>query len=580
MGDLAEGLEYSNFRAWVPRRQVKVGRKISEKWVYYDWGRRENLEPLLCVHDLIGDGDVFFGQMLYLVPRGYRVISVSLPEVETFEELVYSFEALLRFLKTKRVHLYGAGLGAMFCLVFSAKFPERVSSIAMTHATLSLAEYKKRLLIYRPFLWVSTAEIVREALLEYCPCGLRNVREALATEFALNRTFSRGRRSIIRRLLLCTSPEKLNTRIRVPDDYITLIDPLNVDRRSLISSKAAVSRRFQGARIAHIKRGGEFPYQSEADDVSIHLLLHLRRHAKAPCEPLVLPPPSKALFEDPCVVRVLKDTVYRKGRERHTLKSRIVVLDSSKRFMGPTHLISKYRKEILALQEAAPLAPIAQLAVSLEASNGNVQSVLGRIQSSPYGVLLSGRGPHLDLKTPRQQSVLVNGSALRGGEEAHEEAQTAIDEPYEGALDSERSIYAVSPVGAVGGGSKYETAAEDEPAESYLLGTPTADKRVPTSLIDEGCGVGKEDTFINRNGCKVQAKTDTEGRTRLSPPEAPEPLTTERLSYQLADDSLADEFESDDAMRILLMRFRAHGERLEKENSRQATEGIRINRVR
>jgi len=144
MGDLAEGLEYSNFRAWVPRRQVKVGRKISEKWVYYDWGRRENLEPLLCVHDLIGDGDVFFGQMLYLVPRGYRVISVSLPEVETFEELVYSFEALLRFLKTKRVHLYGAGLGAMFCLVFSAKFPERVSSIAMTHATLSLTEYKKR----------------------------------------------------------------------------------------------------------------------------------------------------------------------------------------------------------------------------------------------------------------------------------------------------------------------------------------------------------------------------------------------------------------------------------------------------
>jgi len=296
-------------------------------------------------------------------------------------------------------------------------------------------------------------------------------------------------------------------------------------------------------------------------------------------------------------VRVLKDTVYRKDRERQTLKSRIVVLDSPKRFMGPTHLISKYRKEIIALQEAAPLAPIAQLALALEASNGNIQSVLGRIQSSPNGVVLSAHGPDFDVSASRAQAVHVNGNALREGKEAHAEAQTAADELSEGALDGEGTDSCAPEVVAVGRGRKCEPAAEEEAAEPYLLGDRIAEKRVPTSLIEESCdGVGNEDTSIHRRISSVQSRASPKETIRRSlRREAPEPLTTERLSYQIVDESLvdesladefladeflADEFESHEAMRILLMRFRAHGERLEKENSRQAREGVTINQVR
>lgn len=144
MGDLADGREYGNFRAWVPRRQIPVGKKSSQDWVYYDWGRRAYAEPLVCVHDMIGDGDAFYQQVIYLSLRGYRVISVCLPNAESFKELGESFDLFLRAIGTKRVHLYGAGLGGLLCLVVAAKHPERVRSLALTHAALTLDNYKKQ----------------------------------------------------------------------------------------------------------------------------------------------------------------------------------------------------------------------------------------------------------------------------------------------------------------------------------------------------------------------------------------------------------------------------------------------------
>ena len=60
------------------------------------------------------------------------------------------------------------------------------------------------------------------------------------------------------------------------DERITIVETL--DERALTESvKASVGKFYPGARLAHLKQGGSFPFLSNPDEFNMHLLVHLRR---------------------------------------------------------------------------------------------------------------------------------------------------------------------------------------------------------------------------------------------------------------------------------------------------------------
>lgn len=135
---LTSSQEYANFRAWVPRNFLSVGVQQQQSWLFYDWGPRSYPQPLVCLHALIGSAESFFHQIISLAPRGYRVISVHIPAYWNVADYCDAFHSFLDMLELSRIHIYGAGLGALLATQYALRKPDRIVSIVMTHALLSL----------------------------------------------------------------------------------------------------------------------------------------------------------------------------------------------------------------------------------------------------------------------------------------------------------------------------------------------------------------------------------------------------------------------------------------------------------
>lgn len=105
----------------------------------------------------------------------------------------------------------------------------------------------------RPLIRVAPSFVLENSLLSLCPSGMVEIAEALAAEFVIERTLERGRDGIVNRLLLCTSPEKLNTWIRIPDEYVSVIDVLRPSSQNASNNRMQLRRRLQGARFADLK---------------------------------------------------------------------------------------------------------------------------------------------------------------------------------------------------------------------------------------------------------------------------------------------------------------------------------------
>uniref|UniRef100_A0A7S1TMN2 Maspardin n=1 Tax=Erythrolobus australicus TaxID=1077150 RepID=A0A7S1TMN2_9RHOD len=338
MGDLALGEDYANFRAWVPKNVLPIGpgappgaaaagtaekggaglRFGARNWTYYDWGPRDFREPLVCLHGLAGAADAFFHQILSLAPRGYRVILVELPPESTVSGVC---EALTQFFDTlllATVHLYGVGLGGFIALNFAAARPDRVASLALTHAFLS-TEKLVRAVRLPPLVVLKWCPIfvLQNAVVGLLPRGQVELHLAMATEFLIARTLEVGRESLIARLELALTPgHSLSPqRISLSATKITFIDAVGIMSSVSAQLSSELRSHFPQARHALMKDGADFPYLTNADEVSMHLLVHLRRNAAPPEAPMPLPPPARARVMCPEEVRRLKEAIRRSKLE-------------------------------------------------------------------------------------------------------------------------------------------------------------------------------------------------------------------------------------------------------------------------
>eukprot|EP00186_Timspurckia_oligopyrenoides_P000206 CAMPEP_0182447026 /NCGR_PEP_ID=MMETSP1172-20130603/10410_1 /TAXON_ID=708627 /ORGANISM="Timspurckia oligopyrenoides, Strain CCMP3278" /LENGTH=661 /DNA_ID=CAMNT_0024643277 /DNA_START=18 /DNA_END=2000 /DNA_ORIENTATION=- len=319
MGDLALGEEYANFRAWVPKNILPVGGASVKNWLFYDWGPRDYPQPLICIHGVPGGADIFFHQMIQLAPRGYRLLLIQIPAYSSVAEFCDALQLFLDMLLIHKVHFYGVGLGGFLALNFASRNPDRVVSIALTHSFCSTLKVIDSLRIPPPALWWFPTFVLHKIILGMLPRGQVELHLAMAVEFLIARTLETDRDSLISRLTMALTPSTVSSgRLRMKSDSITLIDSVHsLENKNSLSAQlsAQLLDQFPLAKHALMKEGGDFPYLTNPDEVSMHLVVHLRRVAPDPTKTLSLPPPARARVLCPEEYRLMKEAIRRSRYE-------------------------------------------------------------------------------------------------------------------------------------------------------------------------------------------------------------------------------------------------------------------------
>lgn len=396
--ELEASQAYANFRAWVPRKQVCIGVLHPITWRYYDWGPRNFLEPVICLHSLIGSAESFFHQLIYLPPRGYRVISLQVPVYWTVAEFCDAFHAFLETIPHRRVHLYGAGLGGFLAMHYAVRKPENVASLALTHSFLSTENLNIRV-PYSPSVlrWLPDF-LVRATMRAILPKGKVSLEMANAAEFAIGSTMQCSREMLASRLALSTTDSSVLNRVHIPQTSITLIDALDRQPLALQLSELTASH-LPEARRAHLKSGGDFPYLAASEDVNMHLFVHLRRNAVAPVLDIAVPVPARPRMSSSLIKRRRESENHKRSneasnKERNKSRSKnktarksnedlqkeakaLVIADEKSR-------VERFAFEIGRLREFLPERDDAYLAAVLEECNGLLEVAIANARAEMY----------------------------------------------------------------------------------------------------------------------------------------------------------------------------------------------------
>lgn len=397
--ELESSQAYANFRAWCPRKEVGVGVSHPITWRYYDWGPRTYLEPIICIHSLIGSAECFYQQMIFLPPRGYRVISIQIPVYWTIGEFCDAFHLFLETIPHRRFHLYGAGLGGFLAMHYAVRKPDNVASLILTHSFLA-TENLNLCVPYSPTVlrWLPDF-LVRSTMRAILPKGRVSLDMANAAEFAIGHTIHCSREVLASRLALSTTSSTVVNRVHISQNAITLIDTLDRQQPALQLSELTASQ-LSEARRALLKNGGDFPYIVAFDDVNVHLLVHLRRNAANPVRDIALPAPARPRVV-PAVVRrrrALEQTVSQAkeaGNEeiqavakkpKRAKKSDDEILKEAKAIVAADEnsRMERYAFEVGRLSEYLPDRGDAYLAAVLEECGGVLEVAIANSRAEMY----------------------------------------------------------------------------------------------------------------------------------------------------------------------------------------------------
>lgn len=255
-------------------------------WEYYDCGKpkpnsarseaADAAPPLVCLPGVSGSAKCFHLQAMGLSQKGYRVVAVQHPIVWTQEEWIHSFDRFLDAMGFQQVHIYGVSLGAYLAQRYSAMYPHRVASLAMTQGYCDTSPFASK----AP--WISTLAYMpdfylKKHMLEQLPKQpSRNPAHVCATDYMAEQvTKLTQQEAACYMTLQCQSCSAKSWRLALPDEKITLIDSYG-DTTLPATLREEWLQRHPCAKKAMIKDAGDFPFLSHFEEVNMHLQVHLR----------------------------------------------------------------------------------------------------------------------------------------------------------------------------------------------------------------------------------------------------------------------------------------------------------------
>eukprot|EP00897_Mesotaenium_endlicherianum_P000684 jgi/Mesen1/10616/ME000089S10075 len=283
---MAVDYQYGHFRSMVPENQITVG-PSEQRWRYYDHGPK-SVPPVIFLGGVGVTADVFYRQLLTLAGWGYRGIAVDYPALWTHKQWLTAFDHYLDVLRLHQVHLYGMSLGGFLAQLYCQHRPRRVLSVVLSNTFLDTRFFFQSSGVWsKVFAWAPDF-VLKRLVLSGLHQGPHEALTAESIDFVVAHLDKLGRAELAARLSLKTEVAAVG-RLTLSDVKITVMDSL--DCVSVPPAlKDAVFERYPNARRATLKSGGEFPSLCRADEVGLHLVLHLRHvhAARVACAPDVL----------------------------------------------------------------------------------------------------------------------------------------------------------------------------------------------------------------------------------------------------------------------------------------------------
>lgn len=269
MSRLLSSEEYLSFRSNIPQKKICVDEDGELSWTLYDAGPRTVRCPLLFLPPVSGRADIFFQQMLALSGLGYRVISVDYPVYWTICEFCTGLCSLLNYLHIDSVHLFGASLGGYLAQKFAEHTlaASRVRSLVLCNSFVDTTAFHLTGTVSS--FWVMPFILLKNVIMGNLHRPTTDAAISDSIDFISDTLDSLSQSELASRLTLnCVDgyvvPQKLQ---HLP----TMIIDVN-DRCALSESvKEELYKCYPEARRAHLKSGGNFPYLSRADEVTLFL---------------------------------------------------------------------------------------------------------------------------------------------------------------------------------------------------------------------------------------------------------------------------------------------------------------------
>ncbi|KAH1075046.1 hypothetical protein J1N35_027374 [Gossypium stocksii] len=260
---LAPG-DYIHFKSQVPLHKIPIGTK---QWRYYDFGPKV-VSPLICLPGIAGTADIYYKQIMSLSMKGYRVISVDIPQVWNHQEWIQSFEKFLDVINVHHIHLYGTSLGGFLAQLFAQHRPRRVKSLILSNAFLETRSFAAAM-PWAPIIGWSPSFLLKRYVLTGIRDGPHEPFIADSVDFVVSQVETLSRDDLASRLTFTVDPATVEPLL-LSDSFITVMD---TNDYSAIPQqlKDQLSERYPGARRAHLKTGGDFPFLSRPDEVNLHL---------------------------------------------------------------------------------------------------------------------------------------------------------------------------------------------------------------------------------------------------------------------------------------------------------------------
>ena len=246
--------------------------------------------PLVCVHGSSGTAHAFFMQCRGLAAQGHRCISVGWAAAFSHDEWCRSLSLLLDALGLRQVHMYGASLGGFLAQAFARVYPQRVRSLALTNSLCDTSAFHDAAGLFDGAYAYLPDFVLRGMVLDSFPPeearDSLSAGEADAIDFQIAQLETLTQRELAARVTLNVtvglSPflRRRGALPGLPDERITFIDALdqhNIAREQREQLYAA----HPDAKQALLRSGGDFPFLSRFDEVTLHLVVHLRRNSRA-----------------------------------------------------------------------------------------------------------------------------------------------------------------------------------------------------------------------------------------------------------------------------------------------------------
>eukprot|EP00164_Ancoracysta_twista_P002858 GFYU01003805.1.p1 GENE.GFYU01003805.1~~GFYU01003805.1.p1 ORF type:complete len:314 (-),score=51.62 GFYU01003805.1:23-964(-) len=263
---------YIRFKGMIQERKINTGKKNDEVWTYYDHGPKD-IEPLLLLPGAAGTAESFYKQMMSLTPRGYRVIAVQHAQYYSMTDFINGMDSFLDMLNIDKVHLFGVSLGGFLCQCYTERRPSRVQSLLLCNTFCDSSYFSNGTMFIKKFQYMPEFYLKRILLANF-PQDELEAEMAYATDFMVYQAESLTQEDIASRLTLNCCKYHLGD-LDLPSEKITIIETF--DRTALPGPlKDAVYRKYPDAKPAQLKTGGDFPFLSRADEINMHITVHLR----------------------------------------------------------------------------------------------------------------------------------------------------------------------------------------------------------------------------------------------------------------------------------------------------------------